>query len=231
MVHYSIKGKSDTIFVLFHGLFSSSKDEIIIKTREILGGKYSVMTIDYSGHGKSSGNLNDLRLKTVFRDRNFVLDRLEDYKKIFLIGFSFGAYPILTSPNINRFNGIIMFNPVSDMKQLVFRKGTQEDLDNYTNKHRDIPLKTKILILFDMFSTNIYDYAKKIKIPVYVRHIKNDKVVPSSQSEILCRHLPNRKFDFSLGSNHALTDELINGRFEKDLMKALTFVDPSISIN
>ena len=149
-----------------------------------------------------------------------IFDSIGNFKNIYLIGFSFGAHPLIHEASINnKIKAAVLFNPATNMIQLGFRNKTSSDLDKYTKKHRNVNLITKFKFLLDAIKYNMYKEAKKIRCPLYVYHIKNDNSVPVEQSFKLKKHIISKnKFVHKLGSNHGLRKEIIDGTFKSKLL-------------
>lgn len=217
-IYREIKIRSEKkVFVFFHGMFGDSNGREIRQARDyVLKKGYSACVFDYPGHGKSKGNLSEISLKEIYATAIDVINSLNAFEDIYLVGYSFGANPLIyIASESKKIRGIILLNPATDMVELVFRKSTHDDLDKYTKKHRKVSLLVKLRFFLELLVYNTYRYAKKIDCKVYVYHIKNDKSVPVTQSKKLEKLLKVKKrFVYVNGSNHSLKKELENGEFK-----------------
>lgn len=234
LLHVSVYEKSKkNVFILFHGMFSHSENKDIKQTKDfLLKNGYSVISFDYSGHGKSQGSFAELNISHILKDKDKIISYAKKhFKNIFLLSFSFGAYPVLMEASINKkLKGIILFNPATNMPKLVFRKKTQTDLDNYTKGHRSVNFYTKIFFLIDSLKYNLYKKSKKIKCPIYVYHISNDLSVSFNQSKRLEQNIKSKhKFIYPLGSDHSLEKELNNDEFSTYILpNAINWIKKNI---
>ncbi|MCM2324895.1 MAG: alpha/beta hydrolase [Candidatus Woesearchaeota archaeon] len=216
----TIKSRTE-LFILFHGMFGSSNAQDIKATKKVLvKNGFSVLCFDYPGHGKSDGNINNVSLSMIIESSKALSQTIEKYQRIYLIGFSFGAYPSIHLASKNKkVKGIILFNPATDIIKLIFRKKTYDDLDNYVDSHRKISTSTKIKSFIGCLIFNNYSKAKRIRCPIYVYHIKDDRTVPVTQSKKLegCIN-SKKKFVYAKGNDHSLSKEIKKGEFEKKIL-------------
>jgi esterase/lipase len=221
-IYSELTRKSDTeVYILFHGMFATSELLIMRKTKEYLLNKgYSVMVFDYPGHGKSEGDLNEVTLSDIIISTEDVLDSAKGFRNVYLLGFSFAGVPIIYhASKRNEISGIILFNPVSDILKLIFRKETQDDLDSHTTKHRNVKIGTKIRFFVECLKNNSYSQAGKIRCPVYVYHILGDGSVPVKQSWKLNAFVKSKKqFIFPEGTDHSMDSELKDGSYIKNIL-------------
>jgi esterase/lipase len=214
------KSRTD-LFILFHGLFGSSNAPDIKATKKVLiENGFSVLCFDYPGHGKSDGNINDVSLPMILESSKELSKIIEKYQRIYLIGFSFGAYPAIHLASRNKkIRGVMLFNPATDILKLIFRKKTYDDLDNYVDSHRNISIKTKLKSFIGCMIFNNYNKAKKLNCPFYVYHVRDDKSVPVAQSKRLEGCINSRKkFVYAKGTDHSLSTEIKRGDFKRKIL-------------
>ncbi|MBT3720378.1 alpha/beta fold hydrolase [archaeon] len=216
-----IKNSSNKVYILFHGMFGNSSQLHMIKTKQyLIKKKYSVITFDYSAHGKSKGIFTKQSLSTFLHDKDLVLNyAMKYFKEIYFFGVSFGAHLALLDASTNKkVKGIILFNPATNMINLALRKKTHKIYSNQTKK-RNVGIFTKFKFVLEYLKHRIYNSCKSITCPVYVYHILNDPSVPVSQSKKLEYYIKSKKkFIFEKGSDHNLSKEMTNGIYLKKLL-------------
>lgn len=90
--HY--KTGHDEVLIIAHGWFMTKDSKFFFDMSNVLSKNFDVITMDFRGHGKSSGfytftskEPNDLRIVVDFAKKN--------YKKVYLLGFSLGGALVL----------------------------------------------------------------------------------------------------------------------------------------
>lgn len=107
------KENSKGLFILVHGLNSSSKSEFSMFTSYLLEKNYSVLTFALPGHGKSSGDIlgfsnSVYALNTVINYANSNINIPNS--NLNLLGYSLGAYAVTAVTNFNvNVNKVISF--------------------------------------------------------------------------------------------------------------------------
>ncbi|MBN1502818.1 alpha/beta fold hydrolase [Candidatus Woesearchaeota archaeon] len=201
-----LKNKRKPLFVSFHGLFGSIKDINIIRIKNALvKHKYNVLSFDYSGHGRSKGHIDKVTISKILQNKNLIMNySISLSNKIYLVGYSFGAYPVLLEASKNKnILGIILFSPVLDILPLIFSKKTSEGLSKFTKEHKKRSLVSKLRFFFDAVRYNLYRESRKIVCPVFLVQSLDDKVVPHKQAIKLKKSLKvKKKFLFFKGENH-----------------------------
>jgi esterase/lipase len=98
------------LFILCHG-YNSSKDETAIHRTSILLNDHHLSTLrfDFTGSGESEGS-NKFSLIQMVNDLKSVINYVNHYQKIILIGGSLGALPVCICASNSKVNGIVTLN-------------------------------------------------------------------------------------------------------------------------
>lgn len=90
--HY--KTGHDEVLIIAHGWFMTKDSKFFFDMSNVLSNNFDVITMDFRGHGKSSGfytftskEPNDLRIVVDYAKKH--------YKKVYLLGFSLGGALVL----------------------------------------------------------------------------------------------------------------------------------------
>jgi fermentation-respiration switch protein FrsA (DUF1100 family) len=197
--------KEKGLVISYYGLFDSSENPSIIKVKNALvKAGYSVLSFDYIGHGKNKEDINKITMSKVMEDSYLVIDfAKKEHKNIFLLGFSFGAYPAIITAANKKVDGLLVFNPLTDFIPVALSKKSTKNLSKYGVKHEEVPLFTRIIFIADIIRYNIYNTAKKITCPVFAFHSLDDEIIPYQQTKKLESCIKSKKYFFYLpGENH-----------------------------
>ncbi len=213
-IYYEISGKGDILILYFHGLFDSIDNSSMKKVRSDLSKKFKVLAFDYPGHGKSHGYINSFTLKKTMETAKNLVRKIK-YKKLFVLGYSFGCYPSVLYASRNDANGVILYNPASDLISLSFNKKSENELGKYTENHKKLGILSRIRLMFEIMPVNIYSVSKKIKSPFLVFHSINDAMVNVKQSYKLEKNIKNGKFNYIKGEDHVFSNDIL----DKEIIK------------
>ena len=112
------KSNFNTLIIVVHGWFMTKDSKPFLELSEILSKQHDVVTFDCRGHGKSSGGYT------------FTVDELKDldaivqnfknnYKKIYIIGFSLGAaLSIIYATKSTNISKVIAVSPPTDFRKI-----------------------------------------------------------------------------------------------------------------
>jgi len=124
--------KTDKIIILCHGL-TVDKDEggIFVRLAEILANKgIASFRFDFRGHGKSGGRQEEMTIAGELTDLTAVFDfiKSKDYKRIGLLGASFGGGIVVLFSSFNQENvsSLVLWNPVLDYSSWIYPKNNWE---------------------------------------------------------------------------------------------------------
>ena len=190
--HYQA-GHSNVI-VIAHG-FYNSKDSVLLQDLEkSLIDEYDVIIMDFRGHGKSRGlfhwaSKEPLDLRAVLRNVR------DDYEKIGVIGFSFGAgISMIVAAATNLIDNLIYVSGPAEFKKIDFRFW-ELDVENDIifnlgegGKGKGVrpgpfwlPKKQPVKLL------------KRLKVPVFYVHGGRDWTIKPWHSQTLYEHTPGTK--------------------------------------
>lgn len=173
------KRQKSSMILVIHG-FTSNKNG---RTMKYIGSRlanqnYALMGIDLFGHGESEGNIQEVTIPIGVKN---VVDAAEyaqklGYKKIILLGSSFGGLcSMLAAPKIKP-EAIILRSPVSTYV------GRKEALKNKGKNFKK---------LYKKYTS--YKVAAKISCPTIIFHGTEDEIVNIQQSRKLSKILKHGK--------------------------------------
>jgi uncharacterized protein len=227
--------KTRPIIILCHG-FSTGKDN---KTNTSLNKifynkKISTFRFDFFGHGESEGKFEDITITEGVDDILMAISFLKrkGYKKIGLIGSSFGGIcSVLAASKSKDLFVLCLRAPVSNYFEVELRKHTKKGITAWKSKgfvmHEKKGgelLRLNYSFFRDIKKHDVYESAKKIKIPAFIVHGDADEIVPVTQSRKLIKYLKNGKIEVLEGANH---------RFEKkqDFNKSMKLLAKFVLLN
>ena len=211
--------KNSPLVVFLHGFMSDIEGE---KPKAFLNfakrNKISFLSLEYSGHGKSSGKFTSGNISKWSKETSIIIKKYIENNKLILIGSSMGAWISLKQFQI--FKGQI--------KSFLGIGSAPEFLENlmwkkFTKKMKKEILKRKIINL----KHGNYEYpitlqlikdgrqnkvlGKKIysKVNVTMIHGEKDEVVPVSYSRKVLKLFPNanKKLKIIKNGDHSLSNK------------------------
>jgi esterase/lipase len=115
---YSAQDKSPN-FVFMHGAGKGGKFRIFPYLEFLMQKGLSVLAFDFSGHGDSTGKLNESSLEKRMNEARSVIDKYADQKNLTLSGSSMGGYIALKLLDFYDVKNLILFCPaIYDRKAL-----------------------------------------------------------------------------------------------------------------
>ncbi|MDO8487612.1 MAG: alpha/beta fold hydrolase [Candidatus Curtissbacteria bacterium] len=185
---YEGKNKNAPVVIMCHG-YSSSKTRPSTRTlaKRLTNAGLSVYRFDFTGNGKSEGNLKNLTPIVGLDDLKSAIKDL-GRKDFALFGSSFGGYVALLYALENPIMALALRAPVSSYPAV------------YEPKYKEEMKK----IVKEVAAIDIYKEAKNIKCPVQITHGDADDVVPIAQSKKLLESLSGiKQLEIIKGSRHA----------------------------
>ena len=184
--------KDAPIVVMCHG-FHSSKDNPITSralAQKLVESGLSVLRFDFTGHGESQGNIDEITPLYGLDDLKSAIKTLGK-KKIAIYGSSFGGYIALLYATDHPILALALKSPVSDWSQVQISNDRGKRFRQETE------------------NINIYQKAKNIKAPTLIIHGDQDDVVPLAQSQRLYKYLGSaiKKLEIIKGANHDIRGE------------------------
>ena len=180
------------VVVMCHG-FHSSKDNPITSralAQKLVESGLSVLRFDFTGHGVSEGDIDDITPLAGLDDLKSAIKTLGK-KKIAIYGSSFGGYVALLYATDHPILALALKSPVSDWSEVQISNDRGK---RFRQEVKDI---------------HIYKLAKNIKAPTLIIHGDQDDVVPLAQSQRLLKSLDSKvkKLEIIKGANHDIRGE------------------------
>ena len=184
---YEGENRSAPIVVMCHG-FQSSKDNPITSralAQKLTERRLSVLRFDFTGHGESEGNFNEIDPITGLDDLKCAIKSLGK-RKIAFYGSSFGGYVALLQASDHPVLALALKAPVSDWREVQI------------SANRGFRFRQAVN------GIDIYKLAKNIKTPTLIIHGDQDDVVPIEQSQKLLKSIgsKDRKLKIIRGADH-----------------------------
>ncbi|RRJ90277.1 alpha/beta hydrolase [Paenimyroides tangerinum] len=203
--------------LLIHG-WNGRGTQLVSIAKELVDLDYTVVSFDAPGHGKSSKNTT---VMTDFIEAAFVLER---YYKGFdlIIGHSLGAMSTINvlgrgfkaKKAITIGSGDEIINIIKDFVKTI---GLNEKIAHKLKEAFEAKYNKKIE------NYTVHEQIKKIEIPIFIIHDKNDLDVPYSASENIHRNAKNSKLLLTekLGHRKILGDSKVIAEIKEFVSKKI----------
>jgi len=195
-----IQGKKPLTIVFLHGFMSDLKGKKIqVLAKLCAKQKVSFLAFEYSGHGKSSGQLSDYGIGDWIEQSKEIIEKITKNKKIILVGSSMGAWIAIAlisklKKNIKAFVGIasapdftkeIMWRGFSKKVRLLINSGKIHYMpSSYGSSY---PISKKLIL--DGNKNLVLKRKIICNFPIRLFHGLKDKVVDVSFSIQLSKTL------------------------------------------
>jgi len=225
---FSIRAKSDnnTLAILIHG-FTSSSYEMSSLEDFLAEQGIDVETVLVAGHGRTLDDLASSTVEDWLSSLNDVIERNQNYKYIFIVGYSFGAnLAIHTAIDNPKITGVVSLGlpvflknnllirlvcPFFRLFNLTYRKHwvSREKAEILAEQgcHSNIPIKG-----FLQFNRLLEQYTKKnvnrFNKPILIIHSRGDVISHVRSSEWLFRNIKSQDKHFFILDKyqHSLID-------------------------
>ena len=182
--------------ILCHGKGGSKDAKKMLSLADALFEEdFVVMRFDFSGHGKSEGDYGETTLTQEINDVKCAIEAMYslnkvDRRSLGIIGHSFGgAVAIVEAATDARIKSAATIAAVADMMAPLRLHIGPKALRRWPKDGfiDDGGKKLKYSFLTDLYKYNIFDYAKKVKIPFLVIHGTKDDTVGMHQAKEIAR--------------------------------------------
>ena len=211
--------KNSDLIVFLHGFMSDLEGE---KPRAFLNfakeNKISFLSLEYSGHGKSSGKFTNGNISKWSKETSILIKKHIKSNKLILIGSSMGAWISLKQfqifkSQIKSFLGIgsapeflenLMWKKFTKkMKKEIFKKKI------INLKHGNYEYPITLQLIKDGRSNKVFGKTISSNITVTMIHGEKDEVVPVSYSRKVLKLFPNAKKKLKIIKNgdHSLSNK------------------------
>lgn len=225
------KKNHDNVVILCHGYLAAPK-EMEVLAHNIHQNGFDTYSIRLEGHGTSPENLKCVS----WQDWLFSFSRAygalkNQYKKVFIVGFSTGGLlSLLAGSNIaQNSNGIICINGALKLQDIRFRfaspvkywnelmnffKINKAKLEFIENKPENPEINYHINYLHSVtelkkLMTEVSKNLKNLKIPTMIIHSDNDPIVNPESGKIIYNNIVSKrkKLEFIKSNNHVITNQ------------------------
>ena len=217
--------KSEKAIILLHGI-STDKNEYLdfYKTLsfDLVKNNYSTVRIDFRGHGDSTLPPSEFTISSQVDDLITTIDWLikeKGFKKVNLLGTSFGAAPCIFVSNIlpQFIDEIFLVAPVLDYKKTFITPISEWGKDLFTNIIDDVLIKKQNLYITDTFYIqsrlvaemaiiDVLDFAKKTDKIFHTIHGDADSMVDYSITLAASQTANNIRLYSFKDMEHGFTD-------------------------
>ena len=229
-IRYICNTYKNTSFIVFlHGFMSDlegKKPNAFIKFAK--KNKLSFLSLEYSGHGKSSGNFTNGNITKWSRETSALIKKYVKKNSFTIIGSSMGAWIALKQfqkfkNQINSFLGI--GSAPEFLENLMWKKFTKkmktETIRNgiYHLKHGNYEYPITHQLIKDGRKNRVFNKKINSKIKITMVHGQKDEVVPVSYSRKVLKIFQNAKKKLLLikGGDHSLSEKKWLKRILKEL--------------
>ena len=181
------EGREAPVVIMCHGFHSSKDNPITTRalTQKLVERELSVFRFDFTGHGESQGDINEITPLAGLDDLKSAIKTLNE-RKIAPYGSSFGGYVALLYVSNHPVLALVLKAPVSNWSKVQI---SSDRGSKFREEVKDI---------------NIYQQAKNIEAPTLIIHGDKDDVVPIEQSQKLIKALGSKikTLEIIRGANH-----------------------------
>lgn len=206
-----IESVNNLLVVFLHGYNSSSESSKGLFVQQYCKkNNYSFLTLDYRGHGKSSGSLEDFTVKHWFDDVVNVIKGLKITQKILLVGSSLGGWLSFLYAKYypKQVYAIVGIAPALDFtKTLREMELTLKPADPSKPHILAVPhsnYDTLVSTTLIKTSEDLYIANKdciEIDVPIRILHGMQDEVIPYTDSLSVSRKLTSSDVEIHLIKN------------------------------
>ena len=211
--------KNSNIIVFLHGFMSDLEGE---KPRAFLNfakeNKISFLSLEYSGHGKSSGKFTNGNISKWSKETSILIKKYIKSNELILIGSSMGAWISLKQFQIfkNQIKSFLGIGSAPEfLENLMWKKFTKKMKKEIFKKkiinlkHGNYEYPITLQLIKDGRSNKVLGKTFSSNITVTMMHGKKDEVVPVSYSRKVLKLFPNAKKKLKIIKNgdHSLSNK------------------------
>ena len=233
--YLSINQNSNLYIVFLHGFMSDIEGD---KPKNFLKyckkRKLGFLAIEYSGHGKSSGNFTNGNVSKWTREVKVTIKKIIKKKKFILIGSSMGSWLSLNQFKYfnNQIKGFMGIGSAPEfLERLMWKKFSKKikkeiiEKKIYHLKHGEYEYPITYQIIKDGRKNKVLNKKYISKIPVTMVHGSKDEVVPVSYSKKILNNFKKAKKKILVIKNgdHSLSSKVNLKKINKELDKIIDF--------
>ena len=211
--------KNSNIIVFLHGFMSDLEGE---KPRAFLNfakeNKISFLSLEYSGHGKSSGKFTNGNISKWSKETSILIKKYIKSNELILIGSSMGAWISLKQFQIfkNQIKSFLGIGSAPEfLENLMWKKFTKKMKKEIFKKkiinlkHGNYEYPITLQLIKDGRSNKVLGKTFSSNITVTMIHGEKDEVVPVSYSRKVLKLFPNAKKKLKIIKNgdHSLSNK------------------------
>ena len=211
--------KNSLCIVFLHGFMSDLEGE---KPKALLNfakkNKISFLAVEYSGHGKSSGEFTKGNISKWSDETSKLIRKNTKGSNLILVGSSMGAWIALKQFKIfkNQIVGFLGIGAAPEFLEHIMWKKFSKKMKKetitkgiYNLKHGDYEYPITYQLVKDGRKNKVLNKKINLKIKVTMVHGEKDEAVPVSYSRKVLRLFPNanKKINIIKNGNHSLSNK------------------------
>lgn len=165
-------------FIFLHGAGTGNKERVHSIATPIINNNVNILTLDFSGHGESTGELKKSSLKKRFEEANAAIKQLSSQEPLIICGSSMGGYIAIKLLDFYKVDTLILFCPALYDK-------------NAYNVRFDAGFTEMIRIPGSWKNTDALDSLEKFTGNLLIVIGENDEVIPAGVIDLIIQHSPN----------------------------------------
>ncbi len=180
VVYTKFNNNSKSVIFLFHG-FLGQKENLYSLAEEISKLGFDVVIPDMYAHGESDGNIENFTISRVIKDYEQLIEKeTKGYEKWCIFGYSIGGFIALKLLD-KKPSCVVLGAPMVSFKETF--AGTNHEVWRNTGMIIDENLGLSLNIKYRFYEDGLEweDKNRTSKIPIYVIHGKNDRVIKIEQ--------------------------------------------------
>ena len=203
-INYYSNGQ-DKVVVIAPGWCMTKDSDAFCKISEMFAKYFDVISFDFRGHGKSGGMYTFSAKELVDMDTVIRFARKNNYKNIYLIGFSLGAAIALIYASKSRFiDKVIAVSAPTDFNKIenqMWKKEAWGETFNKFELNRFLSIRPYPILLK---KTKPIDIVDKIKAPtLFIAGEKDPTVHPWHTKELYDKAICSKKYKEYKNGCHA----------------------------
>jgi len=217
--HFRPAALTETVVVYLHGFASVQTGEKALYFRDrLLARGYAYFTLDFRGHGQSSGSMRELTATRLLEDCELVVDHLRSqYKNIVLIGSSLGGWTACwhAARHPNQIAANILIAPGFGFPATILRSLTPAELKRwkedgtiaFRNEYCNVELGYSLIQ--DASNYLLASLKASYRTPSLIIHGMQDEIVDYRQSLDFIQEceFPQLELVLIKSGDHRLTDQ------------------------
>lgn len=165
-------------FIFLHGAGTGNKERVQSIATPVISNNVNILTLDFSGHGESTGELKKSSLKKRLEEANAAIKQFSSKEPLIICGSSMGGYIAIKLLDFYKVDTLILFCPALYDK-------------NAYNVRFDAGFTEIIRTPESWKNTDALDSLEKFTGNLLIVMGEKDEVIPPGVIELIIQHSPN----------------------------------------